>query len=341
MPRLVDVTGKSGPEVAVALCTRNGEAYIAEQLRSILTQSYQPRQLVLSDDASTDGTLALATSIVEEFNAAHPASPLELVVIRNHAALGIAANFAQAIETCTCELIALSDQDDVWAPDRLERVVAQFVSRPKLTLLHSDARLVDAEGAPLGHSLFETLGVTPRERKSIAAGKAMKVLVRRNLVTGATTVFRRELVEKAMPIPIGWIHDEWLGIMAAALGLVDADPHQLVDYRQHGNNQIGAKRLGLKGKINKLREPRSERNRNLYIRSRELVTRLESFGTEVAALPLRLAWEKQEHERYRVSLPTSRLRRVLPVLATAVRGNYRRYGLGGQDVLRDLVQAVD
>lgn len=335
----MNTTGAPGLTVSVALCTHNGERFIAEQVRSILSQSRPPVELVLSDDASTDETVAIAISIVEEHNRAAD-SAVRLVVLRNQPALGIAGNFEQAITACTSDLIALSDQDDRWAPQRLELAVAEFESRPALTLLHADARRIDETGEPLEHTLFESLHVSGWERHNISSGMAMKVLVRRNLVTGATTLFRRELVAVAMPIPLGWIHDEWLGMIAAATGLVAMDQRLLVDYRQHGGNQIGASQLSFHEKVNKLREPRSERNRNLYVRARELVTRLQALEG-VAALPLRLAWEKQEHERYRVALPMNRLRRALPVLATAARGNYRRYGLGAQDVLRDLVQPVE
>lgn len=325
--------------VSVALCTHNGERFIAEQVRSILAQSLAPTEIVLSDDDSTDETVAIARSLVEEHNRA-AAAPVALVVLQNRPALGIAANFEQAISACTGDLIALCDQDDRWVPERLDLIVSEFEKRPALTLLHADARRIDEGGQPLEHTLFESLHVSQREKRNIAAGMAMKVLVRRNLVTGATTVLRRELVDVAMPIPLGWIHDEWLGMMAAATGLVGMDRRLLVDYRQHGGNQIGASQLTLLEKVAKLREPRTERNRNLYVRARELVTRLQEMN-DVAAISLRLAWEKQEHERYRVALPVRRFRRVLPVLASAARGNYRRYGLGAQDMLRDFVQPVE
>lgn len=332
----MNTTPGAGLSVSVALCTHNGERFIAEQVQSILTQTYPPVEIVLSDDASTDETVAVVISLVERHNLTAPAE-VRLLVIRNDPALGIAANFEQALSMCTGDLIALCDQDDRWVPERLALVTAEFAARPTLTLIHSDARRIDENGEVLEHTLFDALHVSPWERRNIASGMALKVLVRRNLVTGAATVLRRALVERAMPVPLGWIHDEWLAVIAAATGLVAMDRRPLIDYRQHGGNQIGARQLTFREKLNKLREPRSERNRNLYVRAREFVTRLQDMEG-IAALPLRLAWEKQEHERYRVALPINRLRRAVPVLATAARGNYRRYGLGSQDVLRDLVQ---
>jgi glycosyltransferase involved in cell wall biosynthesis len=115
----VNTTPGARPSISVALCTHNGERFITEQVRSILAQSYPPAELVLSDDASSDRTVAVATAIVEEHNRDH--GDVRLVVMENRPALGVAANFAQAIAACTGDLVALSDQDDRWAPERLER----------------------------------------------------------------------------------------------------------------------------------------------------------------------------------------------------------------------------
>jgi glycosyltransferase involved in cell wall biosynthesis len=329
------------PAISVALCIHNGARFIEDQLQSILEQTYLPRQIVLSDDDSTDSTVELAMGAISRFLTAHPQVELDLVVLRNSPALGVAKNFERAILACTSELIALSDQDDVWHPNRLEEAAKTFVRRPEVSLLHTNARLVDDDGHSLDITLFEALGVTAWERRTVTKGDAINVLVRRNLVTGATTILRREIVPFAFPVPPGWIHDEWLGVIAAAIGRIDIDPRPLIDYRQHAGNQIGAQKPDFRAKVSKLREPRTERNRNLFIRARELVLRLEELGDRVDSRTLRIAWQKQEHERYRTALPPNRIRRLIPVLATAARGGYRRYGMGAQDALRDVVQPVD
>jgi glycosyltransferase involved in cell wall biosynthesis len=321
------------PFVSVALCTHNGARFVEAQLRSILNQTVPPQQLVLSDDDSTDATVQLVTELVEEHRQQRP---LEFVVFRNSPALGVAANFEQAIVACSGDLIALSDQDDVWVPERLAEAVATFAARPELSLLHSDARLVDATGAPLGATLFGSLEVSEWERETETTTDALRVLVRRNIVTGATAVFRRELAERAMPIPEGWIHDEWLAAVASATGRIGIDDRQLVDYRQHATNQIGAGKLSFAQKLGKLQQPRAERNRTLLLRSEQLLARLHAIGVEPSLLEL--ARGKVRHEAFRSRLPSNRLLRVVPVLVRAAGGWYRRYGMGAQDVLRDLVQ---
>ena len=322
--------------VSVALCTHNGARYVAEQVASILGQTLAPVEIVLSDDASTDGTVEVVRRVVERSTASGAPAP-RLRVIENPTALGVARNFAQAMAATSGDLVALSDQDDVWHPARLERLVAAFEREPGLALVHSDARLVDGAGADVGVGLLESLEVTPWERAEIHDGRAFDVFLRRNLVTGATAVASSGLVDAALPVPPGWIHDEWLAIVGAAIGRVDLLEEQLTDYRQHGGNQIGARKPTLRDKISRLREPRAERNANLLERARSLVSRLEELGSAVPPADLELARAKLAHEEFRSRLPASRPRRLVPVLREGAR-RYARFSRGGADRLRDLLQ---
>ena len=155
------------PRVSVALGTHNGARFLGEQLTSILAQTHPIVEIVLSDDASTDGTVELVERAVAERRATDPATPA-LVVLRNPIAVGVTANFEQALRAASGDLIALCDQDDVWHPDRVSRAVAEFSARPELDLVAAEARLVDDAGAPLGSTLFETLGVNTGVRERLA-----------------------------------------------------------------------------------------------------------------------------------------------------------------------------
>ena len=153
------------------------------------------------------------------------------------------------------EFIALADQDDVWEPNRLERGLTRF--RDGVLLVHSDATLIDEAGKPSG-SLMSALRLTNGERRSLSSGKALDALLRRNLVTGATTMIRSSLLQQALPIPEGWVHDEWLGLVAAVQGGVVFSEESLIRYRQHGGNEIGAARTDLDEATRRLRETRSD-----------------------------------------------------------------------------------
>ena len=321
--------------VSVALCTHNGARYITEQARSILDQALPPAQVVLSDDASSDDTVAL----VERLWAEGSGAP-ELVVLRNVTALGVTANFEQAALAGSGDLIALSDQDDVWAPDRLERMVGVLEASPDLALLFTDARLVDSAGVDMGPSLFETLEVTESDLGGMRRGDAFSVLLRRNLVTGATVVFRRSLLDAAVPFDPAWVHDEWLAILAAAIARIDFLPDRLVDYRQHGGNQIGVAAPTLRYKIGRVLEPRGNRYAELVERAENLLERLESLGVDEDVLAS--AEQKLVHQVARLELPPVRLARVIPVIREASTGRYRRFSSQGSlDIVRDLLQPAN
>lgn len=326
--------------VSVALCTHNGERFIEDQLLSILAQSQPPIEIVLSDDASTDATVELARNAVKGYIEAHPDCMTRLHVMQNPKALGVVKNFEQAILACGSELVALSDQDDTWAVDKLEQAVAIFARRPGLLLLHTDARLIDEAGAVLPGSLFGVLGVNGRLQHEIHDGSAFELLLRRNLVTGATTIIRRHLAQIAVPFPTSWVHDEWLAIIASVIGELDLLPNPLIDYRQHESNQIGARRLSAVGKLRRVIEPGADRNRRLLARALELVRKLEELGEAVSSSRLTAAQRKLLHEQARSSLQPRRWARLIPILREVLSGRYKAFGGGFVDAARDLVQPL-
>lgn len=320
--------------ISVVLCTHNGAAYLREQVISILRED--PFELVLGDDASSDDSVA----IVEDLVAVHrdAGGSTELVVRRHDPALGVVANFADGLAHARGELVALSDQDDIWHEGKLAALAAAFDADPELLLVHTDARLVDAAGAPTGLTLLQALEATPGERAGLERGDAFATLLRRNLVTGATVMLRRRVVDAAAPFPGTWVHDEWLAAIASALGRLRLLPAPLIDYRQHGANQIGARRPTMSDRWAKLREPREPRASSLVARTEALVAALERLGDAVPPEHLAAARARLAHEERRRALPRVPLARVPRILRSAARGDYGRYSRGSIDILRDLVQ---
>lgn len=315
--------------ISVALCTHNGASYIEEQLASILQQTVPATEIVLSDDASTDDTVARARTML----AGYPDGP-QLVVLTNSPALGVTANFESALRACTGDLIALSDQDDVWYPDRLERAAAAFEEEPSMELLFADARLVDAAGDPLGDTLFAALGISTEDLASFSSGAGFELLLRRNLATGATMTIARSLLARALPIPGEWVHDEWLAVLAASTDSARVSTAAVIDYRQHGANQIGVRRASLATKVRKVLGKREERG--LAGRSRILAERLRSQGNNLTDLAEAKAAFEGERER----LPRGRFQRLGAVAALDRNGLYERFASQGRlDVMRDLLQS--
>lgn len=323
---------KPAPTVSVALCTRNGARFVGAQVRSILDQSPAVSELVVSDDASSDDTLQIVEDEVRRSGL-----PIDLRVMRNDEPLGVTANFEQAIAACTRELVALSDQDDVWHPGRLAAILPAF-DDADVMLVHTDADLVDADGRLLGTTLFQALEIgepTLQHEEHDALG----ALLRRNLVTGATVVFRRRLVDRARPFPDGWVHDEWLAVCAAILGTVRPLRSSSIDYRQHGANEIGVRRPTLRYKIDRIRQPGAARQRRLARQFDQLAERLPGFP-ELSDRDRALIERKARFEAERARFPRGRAARVVPVIRLLARGGYARFASQGRmDVVRDLVRA--
>ena len=323
--------------ISVALCTYNGVRFIKEQLDSILRQTILPDQIIISDDGSTDGTIECIEQFwAETIQGNHFFNSIELTLLRNENSLGVTKNFEQALKACTHSLIALCDQDDVWVATKLEQLSEMFDENKKLLLVFTDSRLVDAEGHPLGLTSFEALSVSSWEKAAFESQQGTQVFLKRNLATGATMMLRRQLLDVATPFPTEWVHDEWLALIASFAGDVRLYDECLIDYRQHGSNQIGMKKPGIKHYIGRLIFPRTERNLRLYLRAQQMSE--HSFFQQANTEAFLAAQGKLEHETARRQLPASRINRIKPIVREMRTGRYKKFGLGSQDIARDLIQ---
>ena len=320
----------SGVKISVVVCTYNGEKFLAAQLQSILDQTHPPDDIIVSDDGSSDSTL----DIVGEFCSRDSgAKKPQWTVQSRKKPLGVAGNFASALTKARGEFVALADQDDVWEPTRLEQGLAQF--RNDALLVHCDATLIDEAGQPTS-SLMSALRLTNGERRSLLAGNALDALLRRNLVTGATSMIRASLLQQALPIPEGWVHDEWLGLVAAVQGGVVFWEESQIRYRQHGSNEIGAAKTNLDEATRRLRETRSDFFSRKLLRNSGIRRVLERDPIWLSAEARAKLAAKLDFDHWRSQLPAQRWGRVLPVLMRWAQGDYGRFARGYLDVIRDL-----
>lgn len=298
-----------------------------------------PDEIVISDDASTDGTRGIVRAFIGGLS---DGSGIQVTLLSNSVSLGVTRNFEQALLACTGEFIALCDQDDIWHSDRLARGIRVLEKNQSVQLVNANAQLIGADGESLGVSLFDALGLSPKERNEPSSPDFFRSLLRRNVITGATTIIRRNLLAVATPIPEPWLHDEWLAIIAATLAGsgVGTIAEPLIDYRQHGMNQIGAGKLTLKERFAKLVEPRGGRNHYLLARAIVLRDRLTALNGLVTPAAIVDTAQKVEHQAFRAGLPTRRLARIVPVVQELSTGRYARFSRGSADVMRDLIQPV-
>lgn len=323
----------SSPLLSVALCTYNGAPHLREQLNSLLWQTRKPDEVVVGDDASSDGTWEL----LEDFQRRAESQGVRVRMQRNQRNVGFVANFSQTLSRTEGQLVFLCDQDDVWQAEKIAVMAEHFEADVNLLLLFSNARLVDARGAPLGHTLFEALELTSNERALLGSDRAFDVLLRRSAVTGATAAFRRELLDLCLPVGLGWIHDEWLAIVAAAMGRISLVDRELIDYRQHASNQIGMRKRTV---ADKWRELVRSRQPEFLAEVDRLLVLHAHLATHVGlAERLRSVECKHAHFERRVALGRmSRRIRFSAVLREAMRGDYGRFGTGSRSVLRDLMR---
>ncbi|MEO0823308.1 MAG: glycosyltransferase [Pseudomonadota bacterium] len=213
---------------------------LAGQIRSIAAQTAGPITL----HACVDGAGALDAPGEAAIAAGLAGAQVTLALHRFEENRGVRGNFlrglAGALEGAGAEdLFAFSDQDDVWAPEKLARQVA-MLEDPGVALCHHDARVVDGAGAVLHPSMFAF------ERRLTAPDPVDLFFV--NSVTGMTMLFRRAVAERAVaeravtgvPADARLLHDHWVALVAAALGRIGLIEAPLADYVQHGANEVGA-----------------------------------------------------------------------------------------------------
>lgn len=220
---------KADLRIAVLMGTKDGAAFIDEQLRSLLAQSHPLVDVWISDDGSTDGT----TAIIEAWQSRWPKGRMTLV---DGPRQGFAANFRSMIldRRIDADGYAFCDQDDIWEPDRLESAISWMQARDAKTPLMFCSRTatMTETGSLVGHSPLFARPPSFRNAlvQSIAGGNTI-------LLNAAA----RDLLARACA-RTGFVSHDWWAylIVTAAGGIVRYDPRPLVRYRQHAANLVGA-----------------------------------------------------------------------------------------------------
>jgi len=230
-------------KISVALAAYKGERFIFEQLASIAQQTVLPDEVIITDDSPDSATYDVVMKFKE-------ASSLPISLHSNELRLGYKENFLKAISLCTGEVVAFCDQDDVWAPRKLEIMSAQFMDPDVMLVSHSvdlvDESLQPIEGARDRHWRYSGT-YAPMSTDPWYLLYGMCAMAR-------TVIFRCADLEKR-PLDHTWpsdkmSHDEWAWMMGTALGKYVALPDKLALYRQHATNVVGApKKLTTQKKI--------------------------------------------------------------------------------------------
>ena len=231
--------------VEIVLTTYNGETYIAEQLDSLLSQTYKNLRVLVFDDGSTDGTEAIVKGYVDQ----HP----NIVWHKNERNLGYTMNYLRGLKHTTADYVMLCDQDDIWKPEKVEHTLQKMLEnedKEKNTpiLVFTDAELYGSR-IPEGRSFHKTTRLNTKKVD-------LNAVLMENKCIGCTVMINRALLEHLEHLPkTARVHDWWLALIAAGFGRIVYLNEMTLFYRQHDHNEIGGtaytgyvkKRLGAIG----------------------------------------------------------------------------------------------
>ena len=182
------------PRISVCLATCNGEVFISEQLDSVLKQLGPNDEVIVVDDASNDRTKQLVIALNEP----------RILLIEHTTRQGVVKTFEHAVRAASGDIVFLCDQDDLWAPQKVSRVMSVFQDHSDVTLVASKIQTIDEHGEPV-HD--------PGSRPTRFSAGVIQNLIS-NRFQGSTMAFRSTLIPQIMPFPDGnqLFHDAWIGL---------------------------------------------------------------------------------------------------------------------------------
>lgn len=214
------------PPIAVLMATFNGALYLNEQIDSILNQSLTPAIIIVSDDGSDDGTI----TILEKY-----ASEGKITFIKNDIRRDVVGNFIHCLHQLPASYyFALSDQDDIWHPNKLEEcfyALKKIEQQDQPCMVYSDLCLIDAQKNIINRSFRNELGHHKYKH-------SLETLLFGNFVLGCTTLCNYALKDYVIDMPShsSFNHDAWMALVSYTFGQTYCIDKALVDYRQHSSN---------------------------------------------------------------------------------------------------------
>lgn len=221
--------------ITVLMAAYNGQDYIKEQIESILNQTYTDWKLIIQDDCSTDDTLNIAKEYAKQY-------PQKIRVFQSETNSGSAKNnFFSMLKYAKSEYVMLCDDDDIWLRDKmrmsLNRIKELEVKngKDKPLLVHSDVAVVNKDLNVLCDSIYTY------QNMNSARNKLNNLLVQ-NIVVGNTMMVNKALLNMIKSIPKNALmHDWWFALIACTFGEIGFVNKETVLYRQHEQNDVGAK----------------------------------------------------------------------------------------------------
>lgn len=220
--------------ISVLLATYNGEKYLKKQLDSLLNQTYKDFEIIIRDDGSTDST----NDIIEDFKNRYPD---RIKVITGAPTGSSKGNFFELLAACPSGYAMLCDQDDFWCEEKIAKTFSKMLEKETEcgvdtpVLVHCDAYVADEYLNVISESFIEYQAISPEFKR------LNNLLVQNNL-TGCTCMINNALLKLLRIKPESCVmHDWWIALTACLFGETVFINEPLMYYRQHGDNQVGAK----------------------------------------------------------------------------------------------------
>jgi len=219
---------KKKPTISIAMATYNGERFLKQQLDSIFMQSYNDFELLVCDDCSTDKTIEIIESYQNKYQ--------NITLAQNKKRIGSVQNFERAISLCKGRYIVLSDQDDIWEPNKLHLNIKHMKimeqKHPGLPLMvHSDLSMIDEYNGLLHSSYFKFRNYQLNKEKDLGT------ILGPCGVMGNTIIMNQKLKNIILPFPqLLAVHDYWIALINELYGKRITLNQPLVRYRIHKQN---------------------------------------------------------------------------------------------------------
>jgi glycosyltransferase involved in cell wall biosynthesis len=219
-------------KIDILLATYNGEKFVKEQIESILNQTYENFNLIISDDASTDNTL----NILEEYEK----KDTRIKVFKKEKNKGLIDNFEFLLKNVTSDYFMFSDQDDIWKKDKIEKSINKLKEESS-GLVYTDLEIVDEKLNVIYPSYWKYKQIY----KKIIKYNNFEALYLNNFVTGCTILAKSKYIKDILPLPRNSkfvLHDYWTALIISAKDKISYVEEPTIQYRQHKNNRVGSSR---------------------------------------------------------------------------------------------------
>lgn len=280
-------------KVDILLATYNGEKYLAEQLESILNQTYKDFNLIISDDNSNDSTVKILEKYAKKDS--------RITVFKQNKNLGVISNFEFLLSKVNSKYFMFSDQDDIWNEDKIEKSLNKL-KETNSDIVFTDLMVVDDKLNVLFESYWSLKGF----KEKILKHNGFEALYLNNYVTGCTMLMKKEIISKVLPLPKKSkyvLHDYWIVLIISQSGKVEYLNEATIKYRQHKNNKVGSKKrtesIGTLAEIRKLFIEVKKEHFSVFVENEDKFEKEEMKALNKKALAYYESLEKHKYINFK------------------------------------------